>query len=88
LCVDFSLTFITRFVHSHGFFLPFFTSGKRLHVFSTCDHLNVLGLHFFFFITWEELNNNYNNSKVDEKTMTRISKVRSIIITISNPSGR
>lgn len=31
--------------------------------------------------------NNNNNCKVAEKTMTRISKVRSIIISISNPSA-
>lgn len=45
-----------------------------------------------YFIAWEELkksnNNNNNNCKVAEKTMTRISKVRSIIIiSISNPSA-
>jgi len=48
--------------------------------------------YIFYFIAWEELkkksiNNNNNNSKVAEKTMTRISKVRSIIISISNPSA-
>jgi len=41
-----------------------------------CDRLNVLGICIYY-ITWEELNN-----KVTEKTMTRISKVRSIIIVI------